>query len=43
MISLDEHIKYIGRRVFIAYIMIGGVNDSKEHAEAVVSMLSLIF
>lgn len=39
MRTLDEHIKHTGRRVFIAYIMLGGVNDSKEHAEAVVSML----
>lgn len=39
MKTLDEHIIHTGRRVFIAYIMLEGVNDSKEHAEAVVSLL----
>lgn len=32
MKTLDEHIIHTGRRVFIAYIMLEGVNDSKEHA-----------
>lgn len=39
MKTLDEHIIHTGRRVFIAYIMLEGVNDLKEHAEAVVSLL----
>lgn len=39
MRTLDEHIKHTGRRVFIAYNMLGGINDSNEHAEAVVNIL----
>ena len=39
MKTLDEHIIHTGRRVFIAYIMLEGINDSKEHAEAVVGLL----
>lgn len=36
---LDEHIIHTGRRVFIAYIMLEGINDSKDHAEAVAGLL----
>ncbi len=39
MKALDEHIIHTGRRVFIAYIMLEGINDTKDHAEAVVSLL----
>lgn len=39
MKALDEHIIRTGRRVFIAYIMLEGINDTKDHAEAVVSLL----
>lgn len=39
MKALDEHIIRTGRRVFIAYIMLEGINDTKVHAEAVVSLL----
>ena len=39
MKTLDEHIIHTGRRVFIAYIMLEGINDSKEHAEAVIGLL----
>ncbi|SET69598.1 Cfr family 23S rRNA (adenine(2503)-C(8))-methyltransferase [Lacrimispora sphenoides] len=39
MKALDEHIIHTGRRVFIAYIMLEGMNDTKDHAEAVVSLL----
>lgn len=39
MKALDDHIIHTGRRVFIAYIMLEGINDSKEHAKAVVDLL----
>lgn len=39
METLDNHIKRTGRRVFIAYILLKGVNDSKKHALAVAQML----
>jgi len=39
MKTLDEHIILTGRRVFIAYIMLEGINDTKDHAESVVSLL----
>jgi len=39
MKTLDEHIIHTGRRVFIAYIMLEGINDSKEHAEAIIGLL----
>ncbi|WP_304341670.1 Cfr family 23S rRNA (adenine(2503)-C(8))-methyltransferase [Metaclostridioides mangenotii] len=39
MKTLDEHIIHTGRRVFIAYIMLEGINDTKDHAEAVVGLL----
>lgn len=39
METLDDHIKRTGRRVFIAYILLKGVNDSKKHALAVAQML----
>ncbi|WP_312427305.1 Cfr family 23S rRNA (adenine(2503)-C(8))-methyltransferase [Lacrimispora sp.] len=39
MKTLDEHIIHTGRRVFIAYIMLEGINDTKDHAEAVASLL----
>jgi len=39
MKTLDEHIIHTGRRVFIAYIMLEGINDTKDHAEAIVGLL----
>lgn len=36
---LDEHIRLTSRKVYIAYIMLPGVNDSLEHANEVVSLL----
>ncbi|WP_446897861.1 Cfr family 23S rRNA (adenine(2503)-C(8))-methyltransferase [Clostridium sp. LBM24168] len=39
MKTLDEHIIHTGRRVFLAYIMLEGINDSKEHAKAVIGLL----
>lgn len=37
--ALDRHIRKTGRKVYIAYILLRGVNDSPEHAEAVASLL----
>lgn len=39
MKSLDEHIKTTKRRVFLAYILLGGVNDTQEHAKALVDLI----
>jgi len=36
---LDQHIYHTGRKVYIAYILLRGINDSNEHAEAVASLL----
>lgn len=36
---LDEHIKKTRRKVYIAYVMLRGVNDSRAHAEAVTKLL----
>jgi 23S rRNA (adenine-C8)-methyltransferase len=37
--ALDRHIRYTGRKVYIAYILLRGVNDSTAHAEAVAELL----
>ncbi|MFD2115350.1 Cfr family 23S rRNA (adenine(2503)-C(8))-methyltransferase [Paenibacillus yanchengensis] len=37
--TLDEHIQVTGRKVYIAYIMLRGVNDSIDHAMAVAKLL----
>lgn len=39
MKALDRHIRLTRRKVYIAYILIRGVNDSTEHAEAVAALL----
>ncbi|MDF2663973.1 MAG: chloramphenicol/florfenicol resistance protein [Paenibacillus sp.] len=39
MKALDRHIRDTGRKVYIAYIMLRGINDSTEHAEAVAVLL----
>lgn len=36
---LDEHILMTNKRVFIAYVLLGGVNDSPQHANAVVNLI----
>jgi 23S rRNA (adenine-C8)-methyltransferase len=36
---LDEHIQQTKRKVYIAYILLRGVNDSTKHAEAVADLL----
>lgn len=36
---LDERILKTKRRVFLAYILLGGVNDTKEHAEGLVKLI----
>ncbi|TCP58130.1 23S rRNA (adenine-C8)-methyltransferase [Tumebacillus sp. BK434] len=37
--ALDRHIRHTGRKVYIAYTLLQGVNDSTEHAEAVAELL----
>ncbi|MGG3885826.1 Cfr family 23S rRNA (adenine(2503)-C(8))-methyltransferase [Brevibacillus panacihumi] len=37
--ALDRHIRHTGRKVYIAYILLRGVNDSTSHAEAVAELL----
>ncbi|WP_169089057.1 Cfr family 23S rRNA (adenine(2503)-C(8))-methyltransferase [Paenibacillus sp. PL91] len=39
MKALDSHIQYTGRKVYIAYILLRGINDSRDHAEAVADIL----
>ncbi|WP_127592886.1 Cfr family 23S rRNA (adenine(2503)-C(8))-methyltransferase [Paenibacillus lautus] len=36
---LDEHIQQTKRKVYIAYILLRGINDSTQHAEAVADLL----
>lgn len=37
--ALDRHIRHTGRKVYIAYILLRGFNDSTEHARAVAALL----
>jgi len=37
--ALDRHIRQTGRKVYIAYLLLRGVNDSTGHAEAVAELL----
>jgi 23S rRNA (adenine-C8)-methyltransferase len=39
MDALDRHIRLTGRKVYIAYILLHGINDSKEHAKALAHLL----
>lgn len=39
LIVLDEHIQQTRRKVYIAYILLRGINDSTKHAEAVADLL----
>lgn len=39
MTVLDEHIQQTKRKVYIAYILLRGINDSTKHAEAVADLL----
>ncbi len=39
MEELDHHVKSTGRKVFIAYILLDGINDSPEHAAALARLL----
>lgn len=36
---LDEHVKMTGRKVYIAYVLLPGVNDSPDHAKKLISIL----
>ncbi|MDR6879557.1 Cfr family 23S rRNA (adenine(2503)-C(8))-methyltransferase [Bacillus sp. 3255] len=37
--KLDQHIRDTGRKVYIAYILLRGENDSNEHAKAIAALL----
>lgn len=39
MDALDEHIQQTSRKIYIAYVLLPGVNDSAEHAKAVIQLL----
>jgi 23S rRNA (adenine-C8)-methyltransferase len=39
METLDEHIRQTGRKVFLAYIMLHGINDTEEHAKALAELV----
>lgn len=39
MDTLDEHIRMTSRKVYIAYIMLPGINDSVDHAKEIVNLL----
>ncbi len=39
MEALDNHIQHTGRRLFLAYIMLNGINDSTDHAKALLNLL----
>ncbi|MEK8126692.1 Cfr family 23S rRNA (adenine(2503)-C(8))-methyltransferase [Paenibacillus filicis] len=39
MRALDSHIQQTGRKVYIAYILLRGINDTAGHAEAVAHLL----
>lgn len=36
---LDQRIRRTGRRVWVAYLMLQGLNDSREHAQALASLI----
>lgn len=35
---LDEHIKETGRKVYIAYVLLAGVNDTKDHVRELIAL-----
>lgn len=37
--ALDEHINATNKKVFIAYVLLKDVNDSKEHAQGIVNLI----
>jgi 23S rRNA (adenine-C8)-methyltransferase len=39
MLALDEHIKSTGRKVYIAYTLLRGVNDTPAQAQALIALL----
>lgn len=39
MTTLDEHVRATGRKAFLAYTLLGGVNDSDAHLDALVSLV----
>lgn len=39
MKTLDEHVQKTGRKVYIAYLLLRGVNDTPDHARALASLL----
>ncbi len=40
MQALADHIRRTNRKVFIVYLLLGGVNDSPKHAEALAALLN---
>lgn len=40
MQALDHHVRTTGRKTYIAYVLIAGVNDSDEHAEALARLVN---
>jgi 23S rRNA (adenine-C8)-methyltransferase len=38
--TLDEHIRVTGRKIFVAYLVLDGHNDSEAHAKAVAELLT---
>ena len=41
MTALDEHIKRTGRKVYLAYVLLKGINDSPDHINKLISLLRL--
>ena len=38
--ALDDHIRETGRKIFVAYLVLDGHNDTEEHAKAVADLLT---
>lgn len=43
MQALDRHVRTTGRKAYIAYVLIRGVNDSDEHARALAQLVTARF
>ncbi|QBD75503.1 23S rRNA (adenine(2503)-C(8))-methyltransferase Cfr [Ktedonosporobacter rubrisoli] len=39
MLALDEHVQQTGRKVYLAYTLLHGVNDTPEHARGLIALL----
>jgi 23S rRNA (adenine-C8)-methyltransferase len=40
MAALREHAEQTRRRIFLAYLLLPGVNDSQDHAKAIVELIN---